>query len=71
MGQCPFPINRHYRKRSGRSMASGVGFLFPDNRNTTVYRLEDKNYLVAGAEFRRATTTLVENQSVKTTMVVS
>jgi hypothetical protein len=30
--------NYHYRKRLRRSVASGAGLLFPDNRNATLYR---------------------------------
>jgi hypothetical protein len=29
---------RYYRKRAGRSMARGAGFLFLNNRNPLVYR---------------------------------
>jgi hypothetical protein len=34
----PCPITGHYWKRPQRSVANGAGLVFPDNRNTLVYR---------------------------------
>jgi hypothetical protein len=34
------PITGAYRKHPRRSVAIGVGFLFPDKRKTTIFRKE-------------------------------
>jgi hypothetical protein len=42
----PLSDNRGYRKRSGRSVASGAVLLFPDNRNPTVYQHLKELYIL-------------------------
>src|SRR6266516_1216143 len=39
--------NHYYRKRSRRSVASGAGLVFPNNRNATGYRPDGRSYTSA------------------------